>query len=88
MIKKNNKRIIALALSAVMLFSMAGCGKNKKNNNTTEEGTTAEIATGDATEGPIQKKQQKSLTLILIHLKPRQSRKNLMTGFGILLWKV
>lgn len=52
MIKKNNKRIIALALSAVMLFSMAGCGKNKKNNNTTEEGTTAEIATGDATEEP------------------------------------
>ena len=33
MIKRLNKKIIALMLSAVMVFGMTGCGKEKKDDS-------------------------------------------------------
>lgn len=49
MIKRLNKKIIALMLSAVMVFGMTGCGKEKKDDssgkNTAVDSKTVETAT-------------------------------------------
>ena len=47
--RKFSKRVLAVTLSAAMVFSLAACNKSDSNGTTTTAGTTAEGTTDEGT---------------------------------------